>query len=81
VDSDIRLEGGYVPYRNAVYLRGVQFLNEVRLAVGEQEFFAALKDYAYTNTWRIATRKDFFDATSRHSSADLGSIISKYFKN
>jgi len=81
VDSDIRLEGGYVPYRNAVYLRGVQFLNEVRLAVGEQEFFAALKDYAYTNTWRIATRKDFFDAIARHRSTDLGSIISRYFKN
>jgi aminopeptidase N len=75
------LEGGYIPYRNAVYLRGVQFLNEVRLAVGEGEFFAALKDYAYSNTWRIASRQDFFDAFSRHSQTDLSAIVSKYFKN
>lgn len=80
VDSDIHIDGGYVPYRNAVYLRGVQFLNEVRLAVGEKEFFDALKDYAYTNTWRIATRQDFFDALARHSQVDLQPIVSKYFQ-
>ena len=79
VDSDIHLEGGYVPYRNAVYLRGVQFLNEVRLAVGDKEFFAALKDYAITNTWRIATRQDFIDAIARHSQADLREITARYF--
>jgi hypothetical protein len=81
VDSTILLEGGYVPYRNAVYLRGVQFLNEVRLAVGEQAFFAALQDYAYSNIWRIATRQDFFDAMARHSQVDLTPIVSKYFEN
>ena len=81
VDSTIHLEGGYVPYRNAVYLRGVQFLNEVRLAVGEEAFFAALKDYAYSNTWRIATRQDFFDIMARHSQVDLTAIVSNYFKN
>ena len=81
VDADIKLEGGYIPYRNAVYLRGVQFLNEVRLAVGEGEFFAALKDFAFSNTWRIATRQDFFDAIARHSQADLKPIVSKYFEN
>jgi len=59
----------------------VQFLNEVRLAVGEAEFFAALKDYAYSNTWRIATRQDFFDIIARHSQVDLTAIVSKYFEN
>lgn len=81
VDSDIWIEGGYIPYRNAVYLRGVEFLHEVRQTVGEGAFFAALKDYAYTNTYRIATRQDFMDAFSRHSQADLSPIISRYFQN
>lgn len=81
VDSDIWIEGGYIPYRNAVYLRGVQFLHELRQAVGDGAFFAALKDYAYTNTLNLATRKDFFDAFDRHSDVNLDPIIGKYFQN
>lgn len=81
VDSDIWIDGGYVTYRNAVYLKGVQFLHEIRQTVGEGAFFAALKDYAYTNTYNISKRQDFFDAFSRHSQADLTAIISKYFQN
>ncbi len=56
VDSDIWIEGGYIPYRNAVYLQGVKFVHEIRQTVGDGAFFDALKDYAYANTYRIATR-------------------------
>lgn len=81
VDSDIWIDGGYVPYRNAVYLKGVQFLHEIRQTVGEGVFFEALKDYAYTNTFNIATRQDFFEAFSRHTQTDLTPVIAKYFQN
>lgn len=81
VDSDIWIEGGYIPYRNAVYLKGVQFLHEIRQTVGEGAFFDALKDYAYTNTFRLADRQDFEAAFARHSQADLKPVFEKYFQN
>jgi hypothetical protein len=81
VDSDIWIEGGYIPYRNAVYLQGVKFVHEIRQTVGDGAFFDALKDYAYANTYRIATRADFESAFTRHSNADLSPIFAKYFQN
>ncbi len=81
VDSDIWIDGGYIPYRNAVYLRGVQFLHEVRQAVGDGAFFAALKEYAYKNTFNLASRADFFNAFANHSDVNLDPIIVIYFQN
>ena len=81
VDSDIWIEGGYTPYRDAVYLQGVKFLHEIRQTVGEGAFFESLKDYAYTNTYRLATRQDFEQAFARHSNVDLSPVFEKYFKD
>lgn len=81
VNTDIYSPGGYEAYRNTVYLHGAQFMQELRDQVGDEAFFAALKDYVSTNTYKIATRQDFFDAISRHSQADLTSLLAKYFKN
>jgi len=81
VDSDIWIPGGYIPYRDAVYLQGVHFLHEIRQAVGDGAFFASLKDYAYANTYNLATKADFLDAFSRHTNQDLTPIIAKYFQN
>lgn len=81
VDSDIWIPGGYIPYRDSVYLQGVHFLHEVRQTVGDGAFFASLKDYAYTNTYNLATKEDFFEAFARHSNQDLTPIINKYFQN
>ena len=80
VDSDIWIEGGYTPYRDAVYLQGVKFLHEIRQTVGEGAFFDALKDYAYTNTYRLAARSDFEAAFARHSNADLTPVFTRYFQ-
>ena len=46
--------GGYPAYRDAVYLRGAQFLQELRDLIGDDAFFA--KDYALTNTYKLAWR-------------------------
>jgi len=81
VNSDIYISGGYPAYRDAVYLRGAQFLQELRDLIGDEAFFAALKDYALTNTYQIASREDFFAAVARHSQADLNPLLSKYFRN
>ncbi len=54
---------------------------DLRTAVGDEAFFAALKEYAYENTWRIATREDFFRAFSNHSNANLSGLLHQYFRD
>ena len=81
VNSDIYVSGGYPAYRDAVYLRGAAFLQELRDLIGDEAFFAALKDYALTNTFRIATREDFFAAVGRHSQKDLNPLLARYFRD
>jgi hypothetical protein len=71
--------GGYTPYRNAVYLRGAQFLADLRKTVGDEAFFAFLKDYATTYTRRQASPKEFFDLLAKHSQADLSGVLHTYF--
>ena len=81
VNSDIYLSGGYPSYRDAVYLRGAQFMQELRDVIGDDAFFAALKDYAVSNTYQLADRDDFFAAIARHSQADLNALLAKFFRN
>ena len=81
VNSDIHIDGGYEKYRAAVYLNGARFMADLRATVGDEAFFAALKEYAYENTWRIATREDFFRAFSNHSNANLSGLLHQYFRD
>ncbi len=68
------------PYRDAVYLRGVQFFEALRQTIGDEAFFAFLKDYAATESGKIATREDFFAVLEKHTQVDLTSLIKIYFK-
>ncbi len=81
VNSTIYNPGIYTEYRNAVYLNGARFLQDLRVAIGEQAFYASLKDYAVSNFYQIATRADFFAAFSRHTQVDLEPVIQRYFSN
>jgi aminopeptidase N len=45
VDGSIYNPEGYRAYRDAVYLNGATFLEELRQQVGEAAFFAFLQDY------------------------------------
>jgi hypothetical protein len=81
VNSDIySFQGGYEPYRDAVYLRGAEMLRDIRVAVGDQAFFDFLKDYVNTEKNKIATQKDFFDILAKHTTVDVSSIVAQYFK-
>jgi hypothetical protein len=71
---------GSYPYRDGVYLRGARFLDQVRQKIGDEAFFAFIKDYASKEQGKISTEQDFFDILSQHSSADLSDIKKAYFK-
>ncbi len=69
----------YRSYRDAVYLNGAVFLEELRQHIGDEAFLAFLKDYAAQYTHQIATGEAFFAVLRAHTSVDLTSIINKYF--
>ena len=70
---------GFLPYRNAVYLRGAQFLQEIRDVVGDEAFFAALKSYAQGGAGSIQRAEDFFAAIAENSHEDIRPVRLKYF--
>lgn len=80
VDTDIYRAAGLRPYINAVYLRGARFLQAVRQRVGEEAFFAFLKDYAAQMGGQIATADDFFRILRQHSGADISDLQQGYFQ-
>jgi hypothetical protein len=81
VDSTIYNTAGFYPYRDAVYLRGALFLGEVRDLLGDEAFFAFLRDYLERFTGQVATGDDFFAVLAEHTSADLSSLTGEYFQN
>jgi hypothetical protein len=79
VDGSIYNPEGYRAYRDAVYLNGAVFLEELRETIGEQAFFAFIADFAVQNTDRIATADDFFANLEEHTQEDLSALLLKYF--
>lgn len=69
----------YESYRNAVYLNGAKFLEDLRKAMGDDAFFHFLKVYVFTYQYKIATTKDFFLLLKQNSNSNFDSIINRYF--
>ena len=69
----------YRAYRNAVYLNGAVFLDELRKTMGDQAFFEFLKAYAAQNRDQIATKNSFFSLANQFSQSDLMPLIKQYF--
>lgn len=69
----------YRAYRDAVYLNGAIFLDQLRSAVGDEAFFAFLHDYAAQNTHHLATGDSFFAILKSHTQVDLSGLVKKFF--
>jgi hypothetical protein len=81
VDGSIYNPQGYRAYRDAIYLNGALFLEQLRQQMGDQAFFAFLRDYLAHYSQRIATGADFFNLLKQHTSSDLSGLIAKYFQH
>lgn len=81
VDGSIYNPEGYRAYRDAVYLNGALFLEDLRRLIGDDTFFQFLKDYLVQYSHKIATKSDFFRVLQTHTSKDLNPLIEKYFSN
>jgi len=81
VDSNIYNSGSWRGYRDAVYLNGAHFLEDLRKLIGEAAFFGFLKDYAAQYAGRIATGDDFFNLLKQHTQTDITPLLKKYFSS
>lgn len=66
-------------YMNAVYRRGALFLRDLRERMGDEAFFAFLRDYYETEGRQLSTSEDFFVILRRHSEVDMSSLLEEYF--
>jgi aminopeptidase N len=47
--------------------------------IGDEAFFAFLRDYADTYAGQIVTSDDFFDLLAEHTDADIQPLLDEYF--
>ena len=80
VDGSIYNPEGYRAYRDAIYLNGALFLEELRDLVGGDAFFAFIFAYAQEFARQIATADDFFALLENYSQADITPLLDKYFQ-
>ena len=67
------------PYVNAVYLRGAQFIDALRQRMGDEAFYAFLKDYQTQMRGSIARPNDFFRILNAHTNDDYSDLLKIYF--
>jgi hypothetical protein len=63
----------------SMYGQAARFMRDLRRLMGEEAFFALLADYYQTNTGRMVTGDDFFQAVRRHYDGDLTPLLAAYF--
>jgi len=79
VDGSIYNPEGYRAYRDAVYLNGALFLEDLRNLIGDDAFYGFLKDYLTKYSHKIATTADFFRVLQAHTPIDLNPLMKTYF--
>jgi len=80
VDTSVYNGGTFRLYTNAVYLNGANFLEELRARLGDEAFFAFLRDYAARFAHQRASAYDFFALLRQHTDKDVSDIIQRYFQ-
>jgi hypothetical protein len=80
VDMQVTDASYYEIYRKAVYLNGAKFMEALRKRLGDEAFFAFLRNYATQMTSRRATADDFFNILRQQTTIDFSDILSTYFR-
>jgi hypothetical protein len=65
-------------YRDAVYLRGAQFIEALRQQMGDEAFFAFLRTYASEMSGEQATAADFFRILEAYA-GEVSGLREEYF--
>ena len=70
---------GYRAYRDAVYLNGAKFLDDLRNLIGDDAFFDFLAAYVKEYSQQIPSSAGFFDLLSDYTQQDLQPLVDLYF--
>jgi aminopeptidase N len=81
VDTPIYDGQGFRPYTNAAYFRGAHFLEDLRVRIGDEAFFAFIQDYLAQGKGKIVTADDFFRILKTHTTTDYSDLVRQYFQN
>lgn len=68
-------------YINTVYLRGARMMHALRLALGDEEFFAWLANYARTMRGKVAQPAGFWGAMNADTYARTAAIRAEYLSD
>jgi hypothetical protein len=79
VDSPIHNFGAQRAYVNAVYLNGAHFMEDLRVRMGDDDFFRFLKNYAAKYAHGHVTGAGFFATVRENTGADISDLIAEYF--
>ena len=80
VNRTIYDPGGYVAYRDAVYLNGALFFEDLREQIGDPAFYSFLADYADKYSQQIPDAAAFFALLRQHTAEDISPLLEKYFR-
>ena len=81
VDGTIYNPEGYRAYRDAIYLNGALFMEDLRKEMGDEAFFNFIQSYASDHIGQIVTADNFFGTLASFTQADLSPLLEKYFQN
>jgi len=81
VDGSVYNPEGYRAYRDAIYLNGAIFLEELRQAVSDEIYFSFMKAYVANYQGTIATSNDFFDLLDQYTDVDIKPLLEEYFEH
>ena len=56
-------------------------MNDLRVRMGDESFFAFMRDYLARMDGGIATKENFLTTLREHTSADVSDIIAEYFQD
>ena len=62
-----------------MYGQAARFMRDLRGTMGDEAFFAFLRDYYATNVGRIVTGDDFKEAAREHTDENLDELFDGYF--
>jgi aminopeptidase N len=80
IDNTIYLPGGVPDYFDTVYRVGALFHRDLREIMGDEAYFAFLKDYVQTYKYELVTKPDFLNMLASYTSADLTALYTEYFQ-
>jgi len=63
-----------------MYGQAARFIRDLRGTLGDEAFFAFLRDYYATYQWQIVTGTEFLAMAQQYTDRDLGQLIARYFE-